>query len=155
MSRVQQANGYIKKILTKQDIHFQEQADLNNPNLVNYIFTMQSSMDDYWTFIIAYDEKSDTIIIMTKSNVDLKDIPEYDVLQWLNEKNAAIPRGCFVYDTNEHFLYLHYRIDLFILENTFEWNAPIEQINENSVLITTAFAMFDVMQREEDFIAAI
>lgn len=152
MSKIKRVNEYIKQTLTNQGIIFEEQVDLQNPRIIDFVFSLGQDSDSVWTFVISYDDKSDTIILMTKSNVDLAGIPEYDVLQWLNEKNTAIPRGCFSYDKTEQTLYLHYRIDWFAIENTNKWS---ESIDENGLLITTAFAMFDVIQREESSIAAI
>ena len=156
MSKIQKANSYIKRVLTKEGIPFEEQISPQNPRIVAYMFSLGKNIEEFWNFVVSYDDKSDALILMTKSISDIKGIPEYDILQWINESNTAIPNGCFVYEKEEQMLYLHQKLDAFVLENTAEWNASENELYAGeSILIKSILSMFHTIQREEESIAVI
>lgn len=147
--KIQRINNLIKQTLQDNNVLFEVDTDSQNHQILIYSFSMGTK--NFFPMKMMYDDASDSILIAVRSNTELKNIPEYDILQWINEKNSSLPLGCFTHYLENGYVYLHHRIGMNILDMLLSQNKSDRQtLSDENLLIVTAFNLVVIMEEEEE-----
>lgn len=150
MDKITFINRVIRNTLLHHDIAFKEDPESQNDQVI--VFSFALGTDSFFPIKLLYDDSTDSILYLIRSNVNLKDVPEYDVLQWINEKNGSLAMGCFTHYLESHYIFLHYRINGNIFDRI-SGKTTEEGENEIEELIAiTAFNLAVIMEQEENSI---